>query len=176
MQLILRDTEVDRERTSQARRKGRLGELEWGRERGCCLSKSVLFGHHSQCGTPDFLLLHLLFDWLQLGSPQPILAEPLFLSEKSTERGSPRGDALLKKTRLTRDTHSQSNPGISLRRGAVSKGRLPRCHEFGVIHGVSRTPPASGPDSPPTPALNVAEQSQAPSVSGAAVSVSTWGR
>lgn len=57
----------------------------------------------------------------------------------------------------------------------MSKGRLPRRHEFGLIL-VSLTPPASGPDSPPTPALNVAEQSQAPSVSGAGVSVSTWGR
>lgn len=140
------------------------------------MSKLVFFEHNnSHRGTPNFPLLHLLLNWLPLGSPPPIPAEPLFLSKKSTEHGSPRGDALLKKTRLIRDTHRQSNPGTRLRRGAMSKGRLPRRQEFAVIL-VSLTPPTSGPDSPPTPAPNVAEHGQAPSVSGAGVSVSTWGR
>lgn len=57
----------------------------------------------------------------------------------------------------------------------MSKGHLPCRLEFAMIL-VSLTPPASGPDSSPTPAPNVAKHSQAPSMSGAGVSVSTWGR
>ena len=111
-----------------------------GRDQGCCFSKSVLFEHKSQCGIPDFRLLHRLLDWLQLGSPPPILAEPLFLSKKSTEHGPPRGDALLKKTRLIRDTHRQSNPGsMSVER---SNEQGPPSTPSGVCRDSGLTDPA----------------------------------
>lgn len=68
------------------------------------------------------------------------------MSSKSIEHRTlmPRGDALLRKTHLTRDTHGQSKPGIT---EGFSKGSFPGFHENGISF-VIPTLPTPEADSP----------------------------